>query len=130
MDSKKLFDLTNLAEMLGDDKKAILQMVKIFLQATPESLNELNKCYEKNDLQGVSKLAHKLKSSVDIFAVKDIKQEIRRLENNTRDNINLDEVPELVEKINLILSTTLKQVEEEKEILAKRLYQNENAANS
>ena len=130
MDSKRLFDLTNLAEMLGDDKKAILQMVKIFLQATPESLNELNKCFEKNDLQGVSKLAHKLKSSVDIFQVKDIKQEIRRLENNTRDNINLDEVPELVEKINQILSTTIKQVEEEKEILAKRLYQNENAANS
>ncbi|MEZ5083815.1 MAG: Hpt domain-containing protein [Bacteroidales bacterium] len=130
MDSKRLFDLTNLAEMLGDDKKAILQMVKIFLQATPESLNELNKCFEKNDLQGVSKLAHKLKSSVDIFAVKDIKQEIRRLENNTRDNINLDEVPELVAKINLILSTTIKQVEEEKEILAKRLYQNEDAANS
>ena len=130
MDSKKLFDLTNLAEMLGDDKKAILQMVKIFLQATPESLNELNKCFEKNDLQGVSKLAHKLKSSVDIFAVKDIKQEIRRLENITRDNINLDEVPELVEKINQVLSTTLKQVEEEKEILAKRLYQNENATNS
>ena len=130
MDSKRLFDLTNLAEMLGDDKKAILQMVKIFLQATPESLNELNKCFEKNDLQGVSKLAHKLKSSVDIFQVKDIKQEIRRLENNTRDNINLDEVPELVGKINQVLSTTIKQVEEEKEILAKRLYQNENAANS
>ena len=69
MDSKKLFDLTNLNEMLGGDKKAILQMVKIFLQATPDSLNELNKCYEKNDLQGVSKLAHKLKSSVDILNI-------------------------------------------------------------
>ncbi|MCD4697307.1 MAG: Hpt domain-containing protein [Bacteroidales bacterium] len=126
MDSKRLFDLTNLTEMLGDDKKAILQMVKIFLQATPESLNELNKCYEKNDLQGVSKLAHKLKSSVDIFSVKDIKQDIRRLENNTRDNINLDEVPELVERINSILSTAIQQVEEEKEILNKKLFQNEN----
>jgi len=127
MEHKKLFDLTNLNEMLGDDKKAILQMVKIFLQATPESLSELNKCYQKNDLQGVSKLAHKLKSSVDIFAITDIKQDIRRLENNCRDNINLDEVPELVEKINTTLSEAIRQVEEEKEILNKRLYQNENA---
>jgi HPt (histidine-containing phosphotransfer) domain-containing protein len=127
MDSKRLFDLTNLNEMLGGDKKAILQMVKIFLQATPESLNELNKCFQKDDLQGVSKLAHKLKSSVDIFAVNDIKQDIRRLENITRDNVNLDEVPELVEKINKVLAETIKQVETEKETLNKNLYQNERA---
>lgn len=127
MDSKRLFDLTNLNEMLGGDKKAILQMVKIFLQATPESLSELNKCFDKNDLQGVSKLAHKLKSSVDIFSITDIKQDIRRLENITRDNINLDEVPELVGNINKILSEAIKQVEDEKETLNKNLYQNEKA---
>lgn len=130
MDSKRLFDLTNLNEMLGGDKKAILQMVKIFLQATPESLNELNKCFQKDDLQGVSKLAHKLKSSVDIFAITEIKQDIRRLENITRDNVNLDEVPELVGKINKILAETISQVEIEKDTLNKNLYQNEKASNS
>lgn len=97
------------------------------MQATPESLSELNKCYDKNDYEGVSKLAHKLKSSVDIFAIKEIKQDIRRLENNTRDNINLDEVPQLVEKINDILNKAIQQVEEEKDSLNKKLYQNENA---
>lgn len=128
MDSKKLFDLTNLNEMLGGDKKAILQMVKIFLQATPESLNELNKCYDKNDMQGVSKLSHKLKSSVDIFSVTDIKQDIRRLENITRENVSLDEVPTLVKRINDILSQTISQVEDEKDKLNKMLYQNEKAS--
>jgi HPt (histidine-containing phosphotransfer) domain-containing protein len=127
MDSKKYYDLTNLSEMLGGDRKAIFQMIKIFLQATPESLSELNKCYEKNDMDGVSKLAHKLKSSVDIFAINDIKQDIRRLENNTRDNINIDEVPELVEKINNFLGLAIEQVKEEKTILSKELYENENA---
>lgn len=128
MDSKRLFDLTNLNEMLGGDKKAILQMVKIFLQATPESLNELNKCYDKNDMQGVSKLSHKLKSSVDIFSVTDIKQDIRRLENITRENVSLDEVPTLVKRINDILSQTISQVEEEKDKLNKMLYLNEKAS--
>ncbi len=128
MDSKKLFDLTNLNEMLGGDQKAIFQMVKIFLQATPESLSELNKCFQKNDLDGVSRLAHKLKSSVDIFCVNDIKQDIRRLENNTRDNINVDEVPTLVEKLNSVLDQTIEQVKEEKELLYKQLYENENAS--
>jgi HPt (histidine-containing phosphotransfer) domain-containing protein len=128
MDSKKLFDLTNLNEMLGGDQKAIFQMVKIFLQATPESLNELNRCYQKNDLDGVSRLAHKLKSSVDIFCINDIKQDIRRLENNTRDNINIDEVPAQVEKLNNILNQTIEQVKEKKEHLYKQLYENENVS--
>ncbi|GAB4311995.1 MAG: hypothetical protein Kow00127_02290 [Bacteroidales bacterium] len=127
METNKLFDLTNLNEMLAGDNKAILQMVKIFLQATPESLSELLKCYEKQDYEGVSKLAHKLKSSVDIFAIKEIKQDIRRLENNTRDNINMDEVPGLVEKIKNVLTEAIRQVEEEKAILTKKVLQNEGA---
>lgn len=125
IDSKKMFDLTNLNEMLGGDKKAIYQMVKIFLQATPESLNELNKCYQKNDLNGVSKLAHKLKSSIDIFSINDLKLDIRRLETNTRDNINNDEVPGLVDKVNSVINNTIEQVNEEKELLNKELYENE-----
>jgi HPt (histidine-containing phosphotransfer) domain-containing protein len=127
IDKKRMFDLTNLNEMLGGDQKAIFQMVKIFLQATPESLSELNKSFQKEDYDGVSKLAHKLKSSVDIFCVNDIKQDIRRLENNTRDNINIDEVPELIEKINITLNLAIEQVKEEKEILYKQLFENENA---
>ncbi len=130
IDNKKLFDLTNLNEMLGGDQKAIFQMVKIFLQATPESMSELNKCFQKEDYDGVSKLAHKLKSSVDIFCVNEIKQDIRRLENNTRDNINLDEIPELVQKINTILNLAIEQVKAEKESLYKQLYENENASKS
>lgn len=130
MESKKLFDLTNLEDMLGGDKEAVFQMVKIFLQATPESLNELNRCYEKEDMIGVSKLAHKLKSSVDIFCVDGIKSDIRRLENITRDQINMDEVPSLVEKINLILSNAIDQVKLEKVVLGNLLYKNENTANS
>jgi len=90
-------------------------------------MNELNICYKKNDLNGVSKLAHKFKSSIDIFCVNDIKQDIRRLENNTRDNINIDELPDLVQKINTILTLAIEQVKAEKEVLNKELLQNENA---
>jgi HPt (histidine-containing phosphotransfer) domain-containing protein len=130
IDSKKLFDLTNLNEMLGGDQKAIFQMVKIFLQATPESMAELNKSFQKEDYDGVSKMAHKLKSSVDIFCIHEIKQDIRRLENNTRDEINIDEVPELVQKINTVLQLAIEQVKDEKEVLYKQLYENENATKS
>ena len=127
MESKKLFDLANLEEMLGGDKEAVFQMVKIFLQATPESLSELMRSYEKNDMNGVSRLAHKLKSSVDIFCVDDIKSDIRKLENNTREQINMDEVPGLVENINSILSAAIDQVKEEKIRLGDMLYKNESA---
>ncbi|MBN3035167.1 MAG: Hpt domain-containing protein [Bacteroidales bacterium] len=121
MTAQRLYDLSNLDEMLGGDKDAKLQMIKIFLQATPESLSEMNKCFGKNDLEGISKLAHKLKSSIDIFCIMDIKQDIRRLENITRDQVNTDEVPDLIEKINTILHETFLQVASYKEELAQEI---------
>ncbi|MCD4735478.1 MAG: Hpt domain-containing protein [Bacteroidales bacterium] len=119
MNHIKYYDLTNLNEMLGGDKKAILQMIKIFLVSTPETLNDLNKCHEKNDLSGVSKLAHKLKSSIDIFAIGELKQEIRRIETTTRDRFSLDELPELIQKLNNILDAAIEQISEYKEELQK-----------
>ena len=121
MESNKLFDLTNLDEMLGGDRQAMLQMVKIFLQATPESLTELNNCFSKNDLDGVSKLAHKLKSSIDIFAISEIKNDIRRLENLAREQVNVEEIPALMEKVNSILNEAIEQVRLEKDVLQKEL---------
>jgi HPt (histidine-containing phosphotransfer) domain-containing protein len=122
MNSNKLFDLTNLDEMLGGDRQAMLQMVKIFLQATPESLTELNNCFDKSDLDGVSKLAHKLKSSIDIFSIEEIKNDIRRMENLARENVNTDEIPALMEKVNNILNEAIEQVRLEKDVLQKELY--------
>ncbi len=122
MNSNKLFDLTNLDEMLGGDRQAMLQMVKIFLQATPESLTELNNCFDKDDLDGVSKLAHKLKSSIDIFSIEEIKNDIRRMENLARENVNTDEIPALMENINNILNEAIEQVRLEKDVLQKELY--------
>ena len=122
MNSNKLFDLANLDEMLGGDRQAMLQMVKIFLQATPESLTELNNCFNKSDLDGVSKLAHKLKSSIDIFSIEEIKNDIRRMENLARENINTDEIPALMGNINSILNEAIEQVRLEKDVLQKELY--------
>ncbi len=122
MNSNKLFDLTNLDEMLGGDRQAMLQMVKIFLQATPESLTELNNCFNKSDLDGVSKLAHKLKSSIDIFSIEEIKNDIRRMENLARENVNTDEIPALMNNINSILNEAIEQVRLEKDVLQKELY--------
>jgi len=122
MNANKLFNLTNLDEMLGGDRQAMLQMVKIFLQATPESLTELNNCFEKNDLEGISKLAHKLKSSIDIFSIVDIKNDIRRMENLARENVSTEEIPDLMEKINKILNEAIEQVRVEKDVLQKELY--------
>jgi HPt (histidine-containing phosphotransfer) domain-containing protein len=122
MNSNKLFDLSNLDEMLGGDRQAMLQMVKIFLQATPESLTELNNCFDKSDLDGVSKLAHKLKSSIDIFSIEEIKNDIRRMENLARENVNTEEIPALMEKVNNILNEAIEQVRLEKDVLQKELY--------
>ena len=111
MSTEKFYDLTNLKEMLDGDKAAVKKMIKIFLDTTPNNLSELNNSYKSNDLDIVGKLAHKLKSSIDIFNITELKSEIRKIEKYAKDKINIDELPAHIGKLNSILSNVIKQVE-------------------
>lgn len=119
MNKSPLYSLHSLDEMLGGDKQAKLQMMQIFLQTTPKYLHDLFQRFEDNDLDGVSRMAHKIKSSIDIFCIDSIRTDIRTLENFSRDKIYIDEIPPLVNKIDVILKKVLEQLSTEKETLEK-----------
>ena len=54
--------------------------------------------------------AHKLKSSIDIFNIDDLKYDIRDLEKFGNEEIKLDEIPALLEKINQIIPKAVEQI--------------------
>jgi HPt (histidine-containing phosphotransfer) domain-containing protein len=119
----KHYNLASLTEMLGGDKEAKLRMIDIFLQATPETLAELNKSYQERDYKRVGELAHKLKSSVDIFEISEVKEDVRNVVKNCRQAMNLDQLYGLIGKINDVLSETFVQIREERDSLQLELKQ-------
>lgn len=76
----KLYDLNQVKLFLGDDKQQLGNMINIFLSETPIMLKALNDNLANHNLDEVKFYAHKLKSSIDLFQIDGLQNDIRVLE--------------------------------------------------
>lgn len=76
----KLYNLSQVKLFLGDDKQQLGNMITIFLNETPVMLKALNENCENRNYEEVKFYAHKLKSSIDLFQINGLQQDIRMLE--------------------------------------------------
>jgi CheY-like chemotaxis protein len=110
---EKLYDLKQVEELAAGNKDFILTLINIFLEATPQDSAGLVEACECKNWDKVSKLAHKLKSTVDMLNMTSIKTDIRTIELDAKKEINLDNIRRLVQKVDKIIQTTAQQLKEE-----------------
>lgn len=102
----KLYDLRSVHDIARGSDEFVLMLVKIFLDTIPaDSKTMVNACNEKKWDQ-VSKLAHKLKSTIDTMHIESIKENVRTVETDAKQGINKDALPALVFKINDVIEKT------------------------
>lgn len=69
---KRRIDLSFLEEMSGGDPNFNQEMMALFIAKIPNDVNELEAAFHKNDYDTVRKLAHNMRSSMDIFLLTDL----------------------------------------------------------
>lgn len=103
MNKEKLFDLSQISEMLGDEEE-LRRMVGVFVESTPVSLNDMNEGFKDNDAEKVASNAHKMKASLDLLKIDSLYEIIRKIDKKPKvENIAQQELIEVVEKINIVL---------------------------
>lgn len=110
MSDQKIYKLDSLKNMIGEDESAIRDFVKMFLELANNTLQGINESLDKKDYQEVGAQAHKLKSSIDLMGIEELKKEIRIIEKNSKENIDVDSLPSLVEKLNTVLDKVFSQL--------------------
>jgi len=75
----KLFDLSTIGKILGGDEDQIRKMIRKFIEVTPDYIEELMVAYSENDIEGVESFAHKIKSSIDLVANSEMRDQIRQI---------------------------------------------------
>ncbi len=108
------YNLEGIRRFVGGDEKAVSDMVKVFLESIPDTLHRFNEVYQKQDYSGLAFYAHKIKASIDILNIEELKNDIRLIEHNAKGAKNLEEIPELKEKVNQILTEVIKELRNEK----------------
>lgn len=108
--AEKLYDLAMIHGLSGGDEAFIRQMVELFIETMPASTQELQATLDQQQWDAMGKLAHKLKSTTGSMGMNSIKDEIKAVEQNCKKNENLDQTPDLVRKVIVVINQTVAQL--------------------
>lgn len=88
-------DLAFLDKFTGGDVALTIQLLEIFLKQVPDATRKLTEHIPNKNWKEVHAVAHKLKSSIAIFELNELKKLITNIEEYARDGEQLEVVPTL-----------------------------------
>jgi hypothetical protein len=109
----KLYNLSHVKLFLGDDEQQLGNMITIFLSETPIMLKALNENCECKNYEEVKFFAHKLKSSIDLFQIDGLQNDIRVLEKLAVDKHDLPAIGRYVTGITGVMENVMDEIEKE-----------------
>lgn len=108
-----LYDLAMIRSVSGGDPAFIKKMVLLFVETVPLNVKELVEATDVQNWEQVSRMAHKLKSTIDSMGIKSIHGDIRRVEAQAKAGENLEELPGLVKQVDAVVSLCIRQLRNE-----------------
>ena len=105
-----LYDLSMVRAVSGGDESFIKKMVQLFIETVPPGLTDLQDAMGKQEWIRVGKIAHKLKSTIDSMGIAIIKDEIRLIEANGKNEKETDILPPVVKRVTDIIQLCIDQL--------------------
>jgi HPt (histidine-containing phosphotransfer) domain-containing protein len=109
----KIYDLSQVKLFLGDDKQQLGNMISIFVSETPVMIQALNENMQSHNLDEVRFYAHKLKSSIDLFQINGLQQDIRDLEKLASEKSDVTSIEQYVSDITITLESVIEEIRKE-----------------
>lgn len=94
-----LYNLDLLHEFSRGKEEFVIKMVQVFKEETPKSIQLLKEYYSRDEYKKVSDIAHKMRTSIDMLDMKTIQNDIRLIENFAKEQKNLDQLPDLINRV-------------------------------
>ena len=110
---EKLYDLSMVQTIAGGDIGFVKKMVQLFIDTVPPSMTEIQKETEQQNWLNVSKLAHKMKATIDSMGIVKIKDVIRAIEANGKKGEEVDAIPGQVQEVIQVLEECMKQLKKD-----------------
>ncbi len=111
-------DLSYLRDMSGNSIEFMIEMIEMFKQQTPIYISDLAQALSERNWAKVSSCAHKIKPTFAYVGREDAKNHMQIIEQNARDQKDLETLPHAFEELNnfiVILNTQLDTAKSELE---------------
>jgi PAS domain S-box-containing protein len=106
------FSLHKLQEIANGNKDFITKMIHLFITQAETTILEMNEAYIANDLLRVSKIAHRIKPSIDNMCIIEIKETIRDVELNAIKYGISEDLKSKLQKIEITLLSAVDQLKQ------------------
>ena len=90
MAEQKITDLSYLNDIAMGDKALITDMIELFLEGVPVSVEHLKSLIESKEWKRVAEIAHKLKPNLAYMGLNSAKDMLEQLEEDARKNENTE----------------------------------------
>ena len=117
---KRHTDLKFLKENTLGNSAYIAELIELFLSTTPLMVADLKRCYKTNDWNALRKVAHKLKSNLHTMGIEETYSSIAKLETLPENDIEIEKIGLLVEKIDKVVELSYQELNEELKTLKKK----------
>ena len=108
-----LYDLTMIQSVSGGDLAFIKKMILLFIETVPQNVQELVDATGGKNWEQVSKMAHKLKSTIDSMGIRSLHDQIRVVELNAKNREYLERLPDMVRQVESVVAVCIQQLRRE-----------------
>jgi HPt (histidine-containing phosphotransfer) domain-containing protein len=109
----KFYDTKTLIETHHADTEFVKYMVSLFIQHIPQTNADLEKACAAEDWKKVYFYAHKMKASIDLFNLNELKNLIRKIEQNAKNDVDTKAIPEEVSFVSTYIKNCLKEMKKD-----------------
>jgi HPt (histidine-containing phosphotransfer) domain-containing protein len=113
MKTVSLIKMDNLIELSGGDKNFITEIFNLFLSHTESFLADSENAFMNNDYPQLKKIAHKFKSSVQLFEITELVLLLNKIESSDFPALKEKEKKNILQKIKsdtLLASTQIQEI--------------------
>lgn len=111
--STKLYDLQFVEEMSGGNEEFIKQLIELFIESVPESVQNINTYYQTDNHDKLCREIHKLKSTIRTVRIPAFAEEIDEMEKLSKTGENPKRLKELIFKFNEVVPAAVEQLKDE-----------------
>jgi len=105
-----LYDLSLVKAISGGDEGFVRSMILLFLETVPGIMDQMQLACQSRDWELTSKLAHKLKSTIDSMNIYQLQELIRKIESDGKKQDHLDQLPAAVRLLQKGMNDCIRQV--------------------
>ena len=108
----KVLDLSKLEKMMNNEDEMVKRMLIKFNDLTPSYLDDLDKAFNTQNWEELSKIAHKIKPSINLVGIESLTTDFQNLEAFALDEKDLKSIPEIIGRINNYMPQMFQEIEE------------------